>query len=39
MTDLPRTSGRHMREAELAARSAGLTNVHIGNRHLLSDDY
>jgi pyruvate formate lyase activating enzyme len=39
MDDLPPTSVRHAQEAEQAARAAGLTNVHIGNRHLLSDDY
>lgn len=39
MRDLPRTSVRHAREAEDAARTAGLRNVHIGNRRLLSDDY
>jgi pyruvate formate lyase activating enzyme len=37
--DLPRTSVGHALEAEQAARAAGLTNVHIGNRHLLSSDY
>ncbi|HID87400.1 MAG TPA: radical SAM protein [Anaerolineae bacterium] len=37
--DLPRTSVRHAEEAERAAREAGLVNVHIGNRHLLSRDY
>jgi pyruvate formate lyase activating enzyme len=39
MPDLPRTSVRHAEEAEAAARAAGLSNVHIGNRHLLSRDY
>jgi pyruvate formate lyase activating enzyme len=39
MNDLPRTSVGHARAAEAAARAAGLTNVHIGNRHLLSRDY
>jgi pyruvate formate lyase activating enzyme len=39
MDDLPRTSVGHARAAEAAARAAGLTNVHIGNRHLLSRDY
>ncbi|MCU0610469.1 MAG: radical SAM protein [Candidatus Eisenbacteria bacterium] len=34
--DLPRTSAAHAREAEEAARAAGLTRVRIGNRHLLS---
>jgi pyruvate formate lyase activating enzyme len=37
--DLPRTSVRHAREAEAAARAAGLTRVRLGNRHLLSRDY
>ncbi len=37
--DLPRTSVRHAEEAEVAARAAGLVNVRIGNRHLLSRDY
>ncbi len=35
MSDLPRTSARHAREAEAAARAAGLVNVRVGNRHLL----
>jgi pyruvate formate lyase activating enzyme len=39
MPDLPRTSVRHAGEAEAAARAAGLLNVRIGNRHLLSRDY
>jgi len=39
MPDLPRTSVRHAEEAEEAARAAGLTNVRLGNRHLLSYDY
>jgi pyruvate formate lyase activating enzyme len=39
MADLPRTSARHAQEAEAAARSAGLRNVHVGNRHLLGHDY
>jgi pyruvate formate lyase activating enzyme len=37
--DLPRTSERHVAEAVAAARAAGLTSVHVGNRHLLSRDY
>jgi pyruvate formate lyase activating enzyme len=37
--DLPRTSVDHVREAEAAARAAGLSQVRIGNRHLLSRDY
>jgi len=39
MRDLPRTSVHHAEAAEEAARAAGLTNVRIGNRHLLSGDY
>lgn len=39
MPDLPRTSVRHASECEEAAREAGLANVHVGNRHLLSRDY
>jgi pyruvate formate lyase activating enzyme len=39
MSDLPCTSKRHASEAEAAARAAGLTEVRIGNRHLLSSDY
>lgn len=35
MGDLPCTSSRHARQAEEAARAAGLVNVRIGNRHLL----
>jgi pyruvate formate lyase activating enzyme len=39
LPDLPRTSVRHAEECERAARDAGLVNVRIGNRHLLSRDY
>lgn len=39
MPDLPTTSVRHAEEALQAAREAGLTNVRIGNRHLLGWDY
>lgn len=35
MDDLPRTSRAHAERAFAAARDAGLTRVHIGNRHLL----
>lgn len=35
MDDLPRTTTRDALEAEAAAREAGLTNVRIGNTHLL----
>ncbi|MCK5573648.1 MAG: radical SAM protein [Bacteroidetes bacterium] len=35
MSDLPATSPDLAQEAEDAARDAGLTNVHVGNRHLL----
>jgi pyruvate formate lyase activating enzyme len=39
MRDLPRTSFAHAEAALAAARDAGLRNVRIGNRHLLSRDY
>jgi pyruvate formate lyase activating enzyme len=39
MHDLPRTSVRHAEEALAAAHTAGLRNVRIGNRHLLSRAY
>lgn len=39
LTDMPRTSVGHALAAEAAARAAGLTNVRIGNRHLLGPDY
>lgn len=39
LPDLPCTSVRHAEEAEQAARDAGLTNVRVGNRHLLSREY
>lgn len=39
MSDLPRTSVRHALAAEAAARRAGLSDVRIGNRHLLGPDY
>lgn len=37
--DLPRTSVSHAQSALDAAKDAGLTNVRIGNRHLLSREY
>lgn len=36
MWDLPRTPMRQATDAEAAARAAGLRNVRIGNRHLLT---
>lgn len=39
MGDLPPTSLRHARDAERAARAAGLSRVRIGNKHLLGDWY
>jgi pyruvate formate lyase activating enzyme len=39
MRDLPPTSFAHAEDALRAARDAGLHNVHIGNRHLLSRGY
>jgi pyruvate formate lyase activating enzyme len=35
MADLPCTPARQAEESEAAARAAGLTNVRVGNRHLL----
>ena len=37
--DLPRTSTGHAERALAEAQAAGLTNVRIGNRHLLSREY
>jgi pyruvate formate lyase activating enzyme len=37
--DLPRTSVSHAQSALDAAKNTGLTNVRIGNRHLLSREY
>jgi pyruvate formate lyase activating enzyme len=39
MNDLPRTSADHAEKAYQAARNEGLTNVRIGNRHLLGYEY
>lgn len=39
MHDLPSTSVDHARSAASAAREAGLTNVRLGNRHLLGLNY
>ena len=39
MPDLPTTSVRHAREALAAAQDAGLTNVRLGNVHLLGREY
>ncbi|MFQ5895645.1 MAG: radical SAM protein [Nitrospinota bacterium] len=39
MTNLATTSRRHAEQCEKAAREASLANVHMGNRHLLSDAY
>jgi len=39
MPDLPTTSITHAREAEAAARAAGLHDVRLGNTHLLSRAY
>jgi pyruvate formate lyase activating enzyme len=39
MPDLPCTSVRHADEAQAVERAAGLTRVHVGNRHLLSREY
>jgi pyruvate formate lyase activating enzyme len=39
LTDLPRTSRRHALKCREVAREAGLRRVHIGNMHLLGEDY
>jgi len=39
MNDLPPTSERHARECEAEARAQGLSNVRVGNIHLLGDYY
>ncbi len=39
MMDLPTTSERHAMECKQIAESSGLSNVRIGNIHLLSDAY
>jgi pyruvate formate lyase activating enzyme len=39
MPDLPTTCVDHAERAQEAARAAGLTNVRLGNRHLLSRSY
>jgi pyruvate formate lyase activating enzyme len=39
MDDMPFTSARQAREAENAAREAGLVNVHLGNAHLFGAGY
>ena len=38
MHDLPTTSRAHAERCQAAAREAGLTDVHIGNLHLLGSD-
>lgn len=37
--NLPTTSRRHAEECFRVARDAGFKNVHLGNIHLLSNDY
>lgn len=39
MLDIPRTSVAHAESALRIAKDSGLTNVRIGNRHLLSQDH
>jgi pyruvate formate lyase activating enzyme len=39
LRDLPTTSRRHAIRCKAAAERQGLRNVHIGNRHLLGEDY
>jgi len=39
LNDLPVTSRTHALRCQEIARSAGLTRVHIGNKHMLGEDY
>ncbi len=39
LKDLPTTSRRHALRCQEIAKNAGIRRVHIGNVHLLSDDY
>lgn len=39
LNDLPTTSRSHAIRCQTAAKEAGLLNVHIGNVHLLAEDY
>jgi len=39
LNDLPVTSRSHALRCQAAAQKAGLQNVHIGNVHLLGDEY
>ena len=39
LNDLPVTSRRHAARCEAVAQKAGLSRVHIGNRHLLQNGY
>ena len=39
LNDLPVTSRRHGARCEVAAREAGLSQIHIGNMHLLQNGY
>jgi pyruvate formate lyase activating enzyme len=39
MSDMPFTSAWQAREAEFAAREAGLVNIHLGNAHLFGAGY
>ncbi len=39
INDLPTTSRSHALRSQAVARDAGLNRVHVGNIHLLGDDY
>ena len=39
LKDLPTTSRAHALRCQEAARQAGLSRIHIGNVHMLSEDY
>jgi pyruvate formate lyase activating enzyme len=39
LNDLPTTSRSHALRCKAVAEKAGLRNVHVGNVHLLAEDY
>jgi pyruvate formate lyase activating enzyme len=39
LKDLPATSRKHALGCQEVARQAGLSRIHIGNTHMLSDEY
>jgi len=39
LRDLPTTSRKHAQRCQEAAKSAGIRRIHIGNVHMLGEDY